>query len=131
MSYIKIEITGEARSGKSTVANMILQTLSDAGLNARLTDGPHDESKTRVSNFDCEKFSKSLAHIVDKTSVDIITTNPRKTVMGKGDIYLNASGEELTITSIEGDRVFYDIEDGMGDGECRLDVWQEEMKRKV
>ena len=51
--------------------------------------------------------------------------------MKNGDVYLNSENEEITITDIDGDMISYDLEYGMGDGQCRETLFQELFKKKT
>jgi len=75
MSLIKIEITGGPGSGKTTLGEVILDTLSKAGLNVLLVDD--GKQRTNVSPDKLSKVVDKVRAIRDKTSVTIVSKHSR------------------------------------------------------
>lgn len=75
---IKITIAGAAGSGKSTVAQLIAQTLDRVGIDVRLQDGKGFDVKSCVELMIDDRVARRLKAIGEKQVVEIETVQIKR-----------------------------------------------------
>jgi len=105
-NYIVVRIEGDARSGKTTVGQALLNILEKNGINTRLIDGYEALHQLSLNQSEKIKNAKALKSLKDKLSVDITTSTTfgkpaRDTKKLVDDLELKLELKNKKITELE------------------------------